>query len=120
VELEENPDILAGVAEAAPEAVRVGFAAETERLEEEALAKLEAKRVDLLVANDVSRPDIGFDREENEVTVFSRAAPPVFLSRRPKERLAADLLDLFMAALEREGWKGRGIPGATRPAVTPR
>lgn len=100
LELVENPDILAGLAEVAPDARRVGFAAETDALEEEARGKLAAKRVDFLVANDVSRDDVGFESDENEVTVLFREGDPVRLSRRPKRRLAGDLLDLFTAGWE--------------------
>jgi phosphopantothenoylcysteine decarboxylase / phosphopantothenate---cysteine ligase len=99
LELEENPDILAGLRDLAPRAVIAGFAAETEDLERNARAKLEAKRADFLVANDVSRADIAFESEENEVTVFQREGEPVFFSRRPKTALAASLFDLFAATL---------------------
>jgi phosphopantothenoylcysteine decarboxylase/phosphopantothenate--cysteine ligase len=99
LELEPTPDILAGLRALAPHAVAVGFAAETRDLESNARAKLARKGVDFLVANDVSRSDIAFGSEANEVTVFRRAGEPVFLSRRPKRELAADLLDLFEDAL---------------------
>jgi len=111
IELEENPDILAGARALAPGAVLVGFAAETEDLERNARAKLERKDADFLVGNDVSRPDIAFERAENEVTVFRRDGPPVFLSRRPKSELAVSLFDLFTARLfDRE----------RQPAASPR
>lgn len=99
VELEENPDILGGLRDVAPRAVIVGFAAETHDLERYARAKLERKRADFLVANDVSRKDIAFDSLANEVTVYGRDGEPVFLSRRPKQELAASLLDLFAGRL---------------------
>lgn len=99
VELEENPDILAGLRDVAPAAVIVGFAAETRDLERNARVKLERKRADFLVANDVSRKDIAFDSNANEVMVFRREGEPLFLSRRPKEELAASLLDLFAGTL---------------------
>ncbi len=99
LELEENPDILAGLRELAPGAVLVGFAAETRDLERNGRAKLERKRADFLVANDVSRSDIAFDSDANEVTVFRREGEPVFFSRRPKAELAASLLDLFAGRL---------------------
>lgn len=99
IELEENPDILAGLRDMAPGAVTVGFAAETHDLERYALDKLARKRVDFLVANDVSRKDIAFGSEANEVTVYRRDAPPVFFSRRPKSELSSFLLDLFTEAL---------------------
>jgi len=101
VELELNPDILAGLRAAAPRAVTVGFAAETGDLERNARAKLERKGVDFLVANDVSRKDIAFDSLANEVTVFRRDGDPVFLPRRPKSELAGALLDLFAVRLSR-------------------
>jgi phosphopantothenoylcysteine decarboxylase/phosphopantothenate--cysteine ligase len=99
IELEENPDILAGLRALAPGAVLVGFAAETDDLERNARSKLERKRADFLVANDVSRSDIAFGSAENEVTVYRREGEPVFLSRRPKGELAASLFDLFAARL---------------------
>ena len=73
--LEATEDILAGVAAARrPEQTLVGFAAETGS---EAIArardKLERKGVDAIVFNDVSRPEIGFDSAENEVTIVDRA-----------------------------------------------
>jgi phosphopantothenoylcysteine synthetase/decarboxylase len=52
------------------EGVLMGFAAETENVEDNARGKMERKGCDLVVANDVSRRDIGFDAEENEVVVF--------------------------------------------------
>jgi phosphopantothenoylcysteine decarboxylase / phosphopantothenate---cysteine ligase len=101
IELEENPDILAGLRRVAPGAVLAGFAAETDDLERNAVSKLERKGADFLVANDVSRADIAFGSLANEVTVFRRDGEPVFLSRRPKDELAASLLDLFTAKLSR-------------------
>src|SRR5579863_3765253 len=103
VELEENPDILAGLRRLAPGAVLVGFAAETGDLEDNARAKLAAKDADFLVANDVSRRDIAFDSDANEVTVFRRNGPPLFLPRRPKAELAPALFDLFAEGLRERG-----------------
>ncbi len=99
LELEPTPDILAGLRALAPRAVVVGFAAETADLDTYARAKLARKGVDFLVANDVSRQDIAFGSEANEVTVYRSEGDPVFLSRRPKPELAADLLDLFLDQL---------------------
>ncbi len=99
IELEPNPDILAGLRAVAPRAVLVGFAAETRDLEANARAKLERKGVDYLAANDVSRKDIAFDSDANEVTVFRRQGDPVFFARQPKSALAAALLDLFGSTL---------------------
>lgn len=103
LELEVNPDILLDLAEVAPDALRVGFAAETEASEAEARAKLERKGAEFLVWNNVSDLGVGFGSDDNEVTVYRRSGEPVFLSRRPKRELAVDLVDLFSQALkERE------------------
>ena len=81
-------------------AVLVGFAAETERPRRATPApSSQRKGADFLVANDVSRRDIAFGSDDNEVTVYRREGEPVFLSRRPKAELAASLFDLFAATL---------------------
>ncbi len=70
IELEPTPDILADLGERRGDGRRpllVGFAAETDDVRANAFAKLERKRADLLVVNDVSRPDIGFEVDTNEV-----------------------------------------------------
>ena len=67
VELAKNPDIIATLAGGG---VRVGFAAETHDLEKYAVAKLAAKRLDMIVANDVTAAGSGFGTETNEVTIF--------------------------------------------------
>ena len=100
LELEENPDILAGLGTVAPAALRVGFAAETEPSVAEAYAKLARKDADFLVWNDVSRSDIGFGAEDNEVTLYRRAGEPRHYGRRSKRALAAALLDAFNGALQ--------------------
>lgn len=95
LELEQNPDLLAGLAALAPQAVRVGFAAETKDLEDSARRKLEAKKAHWVVANDVSRPDIGFEATDNEVVVFGQGGSPVRFPKQSKEELAGRLLELF-------------------------
>ncbi len=69
-----NPDILKELAKlpAMRSLVRVGFAAETEHLATNAARKLAAKDLDILVANDVARNDIGFQAPDNEVTLYHR------------------------------------------------
>ena len=71
----------------------VGFAAETQALRERARAKLVAKGVDLIVANDVSRTDIGFDVADNEVVLLDRWGGVVALPRRSKAEVADLILD---------------------------
>jgi phosphopantothenoylcysteine decarboxylase / phosphopantothenate---cysteine ligase len=92
-----NPDILAEVAARAGAAFIVGFAAETHDVVANARAKLEAKGVDLLVANDVSRRDIGFDAEDNEVLFVDRWGGSRTLPRMPKAAVADAILDEILA-----------------------
>jgi phosphopantothenoylcysteine decarboxylase/phosphopantothenate--cysteine ligase len=94
-----NPDILAALAEQAPAALRIGFAAETDRVRENAQRKLAAKRVDLLVVNDVSRTDIGFGADDNELTVLRPGREPIELGKHSKALLADALLDLVREEL---------------------
>lgn len=97
--LEPTADILTQLAALAPRALRVGFAAETEDLEAEAQRKLIDKNADFIVANDVSRSDVGFESDENEVLVFSKRAGSVRIGRRSKRQIAAALFDLLAEAL---------------------
>jgi len=103
VDLVANPDILSDLAAVAPEALRVGFAAETEVSETAVWAKLERKNAHLLIWNDVSKKEIGFEADDNEVTVYRPQEAPVLYSRRPKTALASDLLNLFTEILEHRG-----------------
>jgi phosphopantothenoylcysteine decarboxylase/phosphopantothenate--cysteine ligase len=97
LELVPNPDILAEVAARAGDAFIVGFAAETNDVVANARAKLTAKGIDLLVANDVSRRDIGFDAEDNEVLLIDRWGGSRALSRMPKTAVADAILDELLA-----------------------
>jgi phosphopantothenoylcysteine synthetase/decarboxylase len=87
--LERTPDILGSVRSAFGwKGFLAGFAAETENLVAYARGKLERKGCDLIVANDVSRPGIGFDSEENEVTFVFRDGSVRPIPRMTKEALA--------------------------------
>ena len=97
LELTPNPDILAEVAARAVGAFIVGFAAETHDVVANARAKLQAKGIDLLVANDVSRRDIGFDAEDNEVLLIDRWGGGRALPRMPKAAVADAILDEILA-----------------------
>ena len=70
--LVRNPDIVAGIADRNPAPFTVGFAAETNDVVDYARGKLENKGLDLIVANDVSDTAIGFNSEENAVTLVWR------------------------------------------------
>ncbi len=90
--LEPNPDILAEVAALEHAPFTVGFAAETEKLEAHAEAKLHAKGIDLIAANRVGEADGGFESEENALLLLwedGRESLPMM----PKSRLARQLAD---------------------------
>lgn len=87
-----NPDIVAEVAALRPlRPFTVGFAAETEALLEHAERKRIAKGLDMIIANDVSAPGIGFNSDDNAVTVLCAAGHKPF-SARPKAQLARELI----------------------------
>src|SRR3954471_6029690 len=93
-ELEPTPDVLQELGERRREGqLLVGFAADHgERGLERAREKLERKRSDLIVFNDVSRDDIGFDAAENEVVLISNSGERR-IQKSPKERIATEILD---------------------------
>jgi phosphopantothenoylcysteine decarboxylase/phosphopantothenate--cysteine ligase len=92
--LEPTPDILAALGERkAPHQALVGFAAETDRLQENARAKLAAKRVDLMVANDVSASDAGFEVDTNRAILLYSSGSSEELPLMAKRELADLLLD---------------------------
>jgi phosphopantothenoylcysteine decarboxylase/phosphopantothenate--cysteine ligase len=90
--LERAPDILAEVARLERRPYTVGFAAETEKLRENALKKLEEKGLDMIAANQVGG-ELGFDSEENALEVLWRGGA-ASLARAGKDRLAAELVRL--------------------------
>jgi phosphopantothenoylcysteine decarboxylase / phosphopantothenate---cysteine ligase len=79
--------------------VRVGFAAESQALLENARKKLQAKDLDLVVANDISRPDSGFAADENEAVLLDREGHEEPLARQSKRALADRILDRIAARL---------------------
>ena len=98
IELVATTDILNRLGELRrPGQVLVGFAAEHgDGAVERARAKLERKRVDMIVVNDISRPDIGFDVDHNEVALVT-ASGVTEVSRRSKRECAAAIWDALAA-----------------------
>jgi phosphopantothenoylcysteine decarboxylase/phosphopantothenate--cysteine ligase len=92
--LVRNPDILAEVARLENGPYTVGFAAETERVEEHAQEKLRRKGLDLIAANEVGGGQ-GFDREDNELRVLWEGGRE-HLERASKRELAARLIELIV------------------------
>lgn len=92
--LERTPDILAQVASRPRPPFTVGFSAETENLEKNALDKLVRKSLDMIVANEVGRPGVGFESDENALSVFWKGGKRE-LSRALKAQLARDLVEII-------------------------
>ena len=99
LELETNPDILA---EANGAKVKVGFAAETEDLLENARIKLNSKGADLLVANDVSSKNGVFGSDTNKVTIIGNGGFVDDLPRMSKYAVAQNILQRVAEILERQ------------------
>ena len=96
LDLVKNPDILATIAKEFPEVFVVGFAAETQDIEKYARGKLDAKNLDMIACNDVSRTDIGFGSDDNAMTVFFRdKAAGVTLEKASKDKIAEQLVALI-------------------------
>jgi phosphopantothenoylcysteine decarboxylase/phosphopantothenate--cysteine ligase len=102
--LEPTPDILAALgARKRPGQVLVGFAAETDDLIANASGKLAAKRLDLIVANDVSAPGVGFGHDTNAVTLLRPGAEPTTVALTDKRAVAAAVIDAVVAILDAAG-----------------
>ncbi len=97
VELEKNPDILAELGACKQGRRLVGFAAETADLLENARKKLESKNLDLIVANDVSQSDAGFDVDTNRVRLLYRSGRVEELPLMRKDEVAHQILDRIVA-----------------------
>ena len=96
LDLVKNPDILATIAEEFPEVFVVGFAAETQDIEKYARGKLEAKNLDMIACNDVSRTDIGFGSDDNAMTVFFKdKSEGMTLEKASKDKIAEQLVALI-------------------------
>ena len=91
--LEPNPDILATMAGKKGNRLIVGFAAETDKVAENARKKLQEKNADLIVANDVTAEGAGFDVDTNVVTLFARDGRDLPLPKMTKREVAHRILD---------------------------
>ena len=95
--LEKTPDILMELGKQKGEKILIGFAAETESMVENAEEKRRKKNLDFIVVNDVSREDIGFQAENNEVKVIGENGQITDLPLLSKEVLAHQILDRIPA-----------------------
>lgn len=107
ITLVKNPDIVASIAEQADKPFVMGFAAETHAVEAYACDKLARKKLDLIACNDVSRADIGFQSDDNAMTVFwpdaqaNEGVARVELAKAGKPQIARELVRLLAARLTR-------------------
>lgn len=93
LELVKNPDILKYLCEKKTHQIVVGFCAESENLIENAKVKIRKKNCDYLVANDISRHDIGFSSDENEVVIFNKNGESVKFEKASKDVIARKILE---------------------------
>lgn len=92
--LVKNPDIVASIAALNPKPFTIGFAAESENLVDHARSKLQRKNLDLVVANNISDSSIGFNSDDNAVTLVEKNTATE-ISQRSKQQLARELIALF-------------------------
>ena len=91
INFEKNPDIVSTVATANESLFVVGFAAESTGVENYAKGKLKTKGLNAIIANDISRSDIGFNSDDNEVSWIDTDSSITF-SKRSKTQLSRDLI----------------------------
>ena len=91
INFEKNPDIVSSVATANESLFVVGFAAESTDVENYAKGKLKTKGLNAIIANDISRLDIGFNSDDNEVSWIDTDSSITF-SKRSKTQLSRDLI----------------------------
>jgi phosphopantothenoylcysteine decarboxylase/phosphopantothenate--cysteine ligase len=115
IELVANPDMLAtlGKNRKGKTPVLVGFAAETDHVIENARAKLASKKVDLIVANDVSEPNSGFSVDTNHVQLVDTTGEVVDVPNAPKSEVAHRICDRLVILLAAE------TSSAKKPSSSP-
>ncbi len=103
LEIERNPDIIGEIGSAKGNRVLVGFAAETEDLVANAREKLSKKQLDLIVANDVSQSDSGFETKTNRVVIIDSRGKAESLPLMTKDEVASIVLDRVIEILRKKG-----------------
>ena len=101
LELEENQDILRSVSNLEERPYIVGFAAETDGLIVNAEKKLKNKGLDLIVANDVSNEEIGFDSDENEVTLITKTEQQL-IPKQNKKQISKKIVEFISRSINEQ------------------
>ncbi len=96
LELDPTPDILAEVGRKKGDRLLIGFAAETQNLQQEARRKMESKNCDMIVANLVGGTETGFESDQNEVVLVMRTGETLPLPRASKRQIAGRILEQVM------------------------
>ncbi|MCU1307350.1 MAG: Phosphopantothenoylcysteine decarboxylase / Phosphopantothenate-cysteine ligase [Acidobacteriaceae bacterium] len=100
LELEPTADIVAEVGQRRDRQLVIGFAAETENVIENARKKLNSKSLDAIVVNDISKPGIGFDSEDNAVTILT-ADREIEVPKASKQQIALEILKVVSSLEQR-------------------
>lgn len=104
IKLTKTADILKQVAKLKqPGQITVGFAAETQNLLDNAQHKLVSKQLDLLIANDVSKPGVGFNGDTNQVTILQPDQAPIKTTLADKHTIAKQVVDQISQRVQKEG-----------------
>lgn len=100
--IEKTPDILAELGEKKGRQLLVGFAAETSHTLEKAVQKMKQKKVDLMVANDVSQEGVGFAAEDNEVWLIWPDGRKKLVARQSKRKISQEIFAEIEVLLEKQ------------------
>ena len=100
IELTRTMDILKELGKRKTSQFLVGFAAESENLEENARRKMEEKSLDLIVANDITSEETGFASEDNQVIILDKENNKIEISRSSKKEIAVCIWDRIEALMQ--------------------
>ncbi|WP_028273028.1 bifunctional phosphopantothenoylcysteine decarboxylase/phosphopantothenate--cysteine ligase CoaBC [Atopococcus tabaci] len=103
IEMAQTKDILKEMGQQKTDQFLIGFAAETQNIEEYAQRKLKEKNADMIVANDVSKEDAGFNVDTNEVHLYRKEGETIYLPLADKKEIAEKILQYAVEDMKKEG-----------------
>jgi phosphopantothenoylcysteine decarboxylase/phosphopantothenate--cysteine ligase len=104
IRLGRTEDILLELGKAGGQRLLIGFAAETDNLEQNALKKLREKHLDMIVANDLLKNGSGFNADTNAVTILDRSGKSIEIPTMPKSEIASHIMDAVVELLKHKSW----------------
>jgi phosphopantothenoylcysteine decarboxylase/phosphopantothenate--cysteine ligase len=107
IECIRNPDILFEIGQQKTSQFIVGFAAETEQLEQYAMEKLTRKQCDILVANDVTKEGVGFHTDTNQVSIFDKQGLVATSPLQTKQDIAKFILNIMYDKMTSQDMRGQ-------------